>query len=302
MSMKTAKLFSCVMIAVCSAAATFGQAPAEAAAYRFVSWNIWGWGENVKYTPDKREGKAISAARAWNADVIALQEVSPNWWKSAFFKDLGADYGVVDGGDWSGVKHNPNPMLYRKDRLELLFSGRECYHFKLDYSKGYTWAAFKDKTSGAKFIAFSTHYWWKETGPESAFIRYTNSQRLIDGMERLRSISLAPVIGGGDFNCRVGSDALLLLERHGYSDAQKAAAKVVRDCTTWHDYPVKGQDGVFRGAMPEKGNSLTNALDHVFGDGCVKLLRHEVDVSADALDVSDHCPVVVDFSISVQRR
>ena len=64
------------------------------------------------------------------------------------------------------MKHNPNPLMYRKSRLELLFSGRECYHFKLDYSKGYTWAAFKDKSTGAKFITFSTHYWWKETGAE----------------------------------------------------------------------------------------------------------------------------------------
>ena len=270
---------------------------ANIAQYRFVSWNIWGWGEKVNYTPDKRDVKALNAVRAWNADVIALQEVSPNWWKSALFAELASEYGVVDGGDWSGVKHNPNPMLYRKNRLELLFSGRECYHFKLDYSKGYTWAAFKDKSTGAKFISFSTHYWWKETGAESDFIRYTNSQRLIEGMERLRSVLPAPVIGGGDFNCRVGTDALKLLERHGYSDAQKAAAKVVRDCTTWHDYPVKGTDGIFRGCFPEKENSLTNALDHVFADVCVRMLRHEVDISADAMDVSDHCPVMVDFAL-----
>ena len=270
----------------------------ESNAYRFVTWNIWGWGENVKYTPDRREAQAIRAVRAWNADVIALQEVSPNWWKSALFTELAGEYGVIDGGDWNGVKHNPNPLLYRKSRLEPMFSGRECFHFKLDYSKGYTWAGLKDKATGAKFITFSTHYWWKETGPESAYIRYVNSQRLIEGIERLRSISLAPVIGGGDFNCRTGCDALCLLERHGYSDAQKAAAKVVRDCTTWHDYPVKGADGVFRGAFPQKGNTLGNALDHVFADGCVKLLRHEVDAAADALDVSDHCPVIVDFTLA----
>ena len=270
------------------------------ATYRFVSWNIWGWGENVKYTPDKRDAKALSAVRAWNADVIAIQEFSPNWWKSSLLPALASEYGVVDGGDWSGVKHNPNPLLYRKSRLELLFSGRECFHFKLDYSKGFTWAAFKDKATGAKFISFSTHYWWKENGAESAFIRYTNSQRLIEGMERLRSIQLAPVIGGGDFNCRTGTDALQILERHGYSDAQKTAAAIVRDCTTWHDYPVKGADGVFRGMFPEKGNSLANALDHVFADGCVRLLRHEVDATADAMDVSDHCPVIVDFSLSAR--
>ena len=94
-----------------------------------------------------------------------------------------------------------------------------------------------------------------------------------------------------------GTDALQILERHGYLDAQKSAATVVRDCTTWHDYPVKGADGVFRGAFPEKGNTLANALDHVFADGSVNLLRHEVDAAADALDVSDHCPVIVDFSL-----
>ena len=194
------KLMTLLMVA--AALAAQGASSFEKADYRFVTWNIWGWGENVGYTPDKREVKAIQAARAWNADVIAMQEVSPNWWKSAFFKELSQDYGVVDGGDWTGVKHNPNPLMYRKSRLELLFSGRECYHFKLDYSKGYTWAAFKDKATGAKFITFSTHYWWKETGAESAYIRYVNSQRLIEGMERLRSILPAPVIGGGDFNCR----------------------------------------------------------------------------------------------------
>ena len=288
------KLMTLLMVAAALAAQG---ASSEKADYRFVTWNIWGWGEKVGYTPDKREVKAIQAARAWNADVIAIQEVSPNWWKSAFFKELSTDYGVVDGGDWNGVKHNPNPLMYRKSRLELLFSGRECYHFKLDYSKGYTWAAFKDKSTGAKFITFSTHYWWKETGAESAYIRYVNSQRLIEGMERLRSILPAPVIGGGDFNCRVGTDALQILERHGYSDAQKSATTIVRDCTTWHDYPVKGADGVFRGAFPKQGNTLANALDHVFADGAVKLLRHEVDAAADALDVSDHCPVIVDFSL-----
>lgn len=274
----------------------FSEPPAkEKGALRMMVFNIWGpfFGNPVA---EREDGVAATILRE-DPDVVALQETTPEWWASGLFGKLTDEYGVVEGG-WERANrhHNPNPLLYRKSRMEVVASGRSLFHWKLDYSKGYTWAIFREKATGACFTAFSTHFWWQENGKESDTIRLWDAEQLVQGLDRVRRIQPVPVIGGGDFNAKLGSDALSYLFDRGFADAQQVA-KTASSVTSWHDYPVRDWQGRYRGFVPRANVAADQSLDHVIANAGIEVLRHRVVRHPVAMDVSDHSPVVVDFML-----
>lgn len=269
--------------------------PKDPNAYRLMLFNIWGpfFGNPVA----EREDGVVTTILRESPDVVALQETTPEWWASGLFAKLTDDYGVVEGG-WERTNnhHNPNPILYRKTAFEVVASGREVFHWKLDYSKGYTWAIFREKATGRCFTAFSTHFWWRENGQESDTIRLWDAEQLVRGLDRVRHIESTPVIGGGDFNAKFGSDALTYLFDRGFSDAQRIA-KVSSPDTSWHDDPVRDWRGRYRGFVPRANVAADQSLDHVIVSAGVEVLRQRIVRHPAAMDVSDHSPVVVDFAL-----
>lgn len=258
---------------------------------RFLAANIWGdyFGNPV----EGRDASFTAVFKRYDPDLIALQEVTPNWWKSSLFKDLAADYGVI-GADEDPADYVP--LLYKKSRLELLESGFDAFDLKLDRSKRMTWAVLKVRKSGKTFIAFSTHYWWKG-GPENDSIRLTNSQMIASRLEKLQAKWNCPAIGGGDLNSRPGSDAHKLLNEKGFFSAQEIADSASPEASH-HGDPVKGPDGKYHGTPRKTGNVKANSIDHIFVEKAkihVKTMR--VILDQDALDVSDHSPIYTDFEL-----
>lgn len=269
----------------------FAEPPAkEPGAYRMMTFNIWGpfFGNPVA----ERTDGVVATIRRESPDIVALQETTPEWWKSRLFALLKDEYGVV-GDDRAGTqgRRTPNPILYRKALFDLVASGRDQFHEKLDASKGYTWATLREKATGRSFTTFSTHFWWQENGKESDALRLWNAERLAQGIVRD-----TPVIGGGDFNAKSGSDALSYLQGRGFSDAQQVA-KEASTCTSWHGYPVRDWQRRYRGYVPREHDTAQESLDHVIANAGIEVLRHRVVRHPTAMDVSDHSPVVVDFKL-----
>lgn len=260
---------------------------------RFMVFNIWG--DYFGNPPEERADNQIAVVSRYAPDVLALQEVTVNWWKSRLISELQAEYAVVSCAEEG--KTSFIPLFYRKDRFELLEEGTELFHAKLDQSKGITWAVLKDKRNGKTFVAWSTHYWWKGTD-ESNFIRTVNSQRICARLGALKAKWNCPSVGGGDFNCRVDSDPLNVLQDAGYFSAQEIANDASPEASH-HGDPVRGKDGKYHGFPRPAENVKAQSIDHIFLEKTAfTVLKERVVLDQDALDSSDHSPVYVDLKFN----
>ena len=296
----------CACVVAALAAAALQAAPA-ARPLRFMSFNIFGAGYGG-FGAEEREDRAIAVVRRQSPDVVSWQEVNAGWWKSRLFRDM-AEYGIVRGDEdealvRAGAKLserranwvNHEPLMYRKERLALLDSGLDFYHIALQVEKSLTWAVFEDKADGRRFIAFATHFWWQKNGAESDAIRELNARHVLDRVAAVRAKwGDLPVIGGGDFNCEKGSPALNAFAAAGYADAGEVAP-VRSKIPSEHGRLVRDEQGRCRGRVGKAGEKGHCMLDHVVFDlRGAKALRHDVVIDEEAIHISDHSPVVVDF-------
>jgi len=296
-------------IALCAGCRTAAPSQ-ETAPLRFLSLNVWG---DYFGNPVAEREAAMEAAILRDApDVVSLQEVTANWWASQMFRGLEkAGYGIVRGDEeaalrraaFSGrrtAKHiNHEPLLYRKDRLALLDSGTEFFHVALQASKSVTWAVLEDRVGKGRFVAFATHFWWQGNGAESDTIRELNARHvlcLLDGIRRKWGADI-PAILGGDLNSAEASLAHRMLISGGFVNAAGNADVKSPHCSH-HGNPVRGADGRYHGSMrPAKSDKPEFSIDHVYFTKGIHALRHEIGVYQEVLDVTDHSPVLVEFTL-----
>ena len=291
----------------CAAAFALVAMAAGAAPIRFMSFNIYGAGYGG-FMAEEREERAIAVVRRQAPDLISWQEVNGGWWNSRLFKEM-EEFGVVRGDEDEALvragavlaERRPNwvnnePLMYRLSRFKLLDSGLDFYHLILQKEKSLTWAVLEDRESGRRIIAFATHFWWKSNGEESDAIRELNTRHVLARIERIREKwGRLPVVGGGDLNCAKGAMALATFEQFGFADAGEVAP--VRSKTpSWHGHIVRDENGRCKGRVGgQKGDAM---LDHVlFSLDGFRALKHAVVTEEDAINISDHSPVVVDLEL-----
>lgn len=281
---------------------------------RFMTFNIFGAGYDPErggpggFKAEEREGRAMALVRRYSPDIISWQEVNEQWWPSPLFCGM-EEYGVVRGDEDEALvragadlsKRRPHwvnhePLMYRKDRLVLLDSGLDFYHISLQFEKSLTWAVLEDRSDRRRFIAFATHFWWKQ-GEEADAIRELNARHVLWRIDAIRAKwGNLPVIGGGDLNCVKGSLALKTFDQFGYDDAGETAP-VRSTVPSEHGALVRDAEGHCRGRVGKVGEKGHCMIDHVLCErGRVVPLRHDVVIDEDAVDISDHSPVVVDFA------
>ena len=297
-----------VAAALAAGAADLASDTAEAP-LKFMTFNIWG---DYFSNPVKERRAGVEATILKDMpDVVSLQEVTPNWYKCPMFAKLGkAGYALVRGDEAAALKRaafsgarkpkhsNHEPILYRKDRLTLLDSGTEFFHVSLQASKSVTWAVFEDKKSKWRFAAFGTHFWWQANGLESDTIRELNARHILSILADIRRKWGAglPAILGGDLNSTDKSIAHAMLRSGGFVNAASKADVRSPHCSH-HGNPERGADGKFHGSLrPAKDDTPARSIDHIYYTTGIHALRHEIVIDQTALDVSDHSPVVVEFT------
>ena len=287
--------------------ACLGRGDAEARGeLKFMSFNLWGdyFGNPVH----ERDLKAATYVLRHAPDIVALQETTPAFWRSRLFTRLDGEYGAVRReGD---PKAEFNPLLYRRRRLELVEGGTHVYAAEdnPEGSKGFAWAVLKDKATGRRLIAYSTHLWWKSNPPgEQAKhdrMRVNNARELLACIAALKGKhGDLPVVGGGDLNTTEnvrlsGRETPLNDWREaGYADAQYT----VKGASAWssnHGDPRRDALGVLRGRIMPEASDPKNSLDHVhYTSASVEPVSLLVDRAQDALECSDHSPVVFSFRL-----
>lgn len=274
--------------------------PSSESAFRFMSFNIWGdYFGNPARERDVDEAQIVRRA---NPDVVAFQEVTSGFWESRLFPSLTNEFEVVgrkmgrDGGD------SFTPLLYRRSRFDLVEAGSDVFCPELDGSKGTVWAVLRDRVSGKKLAVFASHFWWRYDGPGDDWVRLENARRLEMRMRELARKHGAALIGGGDLNASLDSWAMRHLVGKGLADAQTTAAESPRDFPTEHGDPVRDATGKYVGVNGKQGVDRVKPqfryLDHIFYDPTrISVRRFSLDISPEACAVSDHHPILADFTV-----
>ncbi len=192
-------------------------------------------------------------------------------------------------------KNNFTPVFYNKKRFNVIFSDWIRYDGLNDIdSKSITRAVFEEKTSGKRLAVFSTHFWWK-VGEEHTLQRLENVKQLKTAAEDIIERFGVPVIISGDLNNGLGAEQdtrpYKKMMCDGFSDIRHTA-KITTDSHTCHAYPVLNEnDEYVNGPVPYF------TLDYIltYGEKSLRPLKFEVLTSEDALNSSDHCPLIGEF-------
>ena len=288
--------------------------PAYAASLKFLTFNIWG--DYFKNPVSEREAGVEAAILKDIPDIVSLQEVTPNWYRSPMFANLGkAGYVLVRGDEDAALKRaafsgqktdrhiNHEPLLYRRETLTLLDSGVDFFHLTLQPEKSVTWAVLEEKASGRRFVAFATHFWWRSNGVESDTIRELNARHILLLLADIRRKWGAelPAVLGGDLNSRVDSIAHGMLRSGGFVNAASNADVRSPHCSH-HGNPKRGEDGKYHGSLrPREDDTPERSIDHVYYTKGIHALRHEIGIDQAVLDVSDHSPVIVEFEFETPK-
>jgi endonuclease/exonuclease/phosphatase family metal-dependent hydrolase len=256
---------------------------------KLMSSNIWGdyFGNEVDY----RDGQLAGIYRKYQPDVLGLQEMTPAWWASPIWEELNDLYSFVPAETLG--KTNYVPMLYNHNELEVIECRFRFYHEDLDYSKGYTMAVFRHIASGKVFAVFNTHFWW-QSGPVHDYARCYNAMELDQAMQKIMALYDCPVFFMGDLNCNYYSPAWRCLKKAGWVSSF-AIAEESSDFATLHGDPVRGDDNHYHGVTTDAPRE--NSIDHIGMAPDTIVLKQQVLTEQDALDATDHSPVLVKIDL-----
>jgi len=134
-------------------------------------------------------------------------------------------------------------------------------------------------------------------GEEDNQQRLQNVVQLKECCEKLVSQYDVPVIIGGDFNngknAEQGDMPYQTMLKEGFCDI-RLTAKETTELLTHHEYPFLNEEGIY-----EKGSFPERILDYIFTYSKSVIIPEKFDVliSQNALDSSDHCPLIGIFSL-----
>ncbi len=195
----------------------------------------------------------------------------------------------------SAAEKNFTPVFYNKERFDVVYSDWIKYSGLNDInSKSITRAVLEEKETGKRVGVISTHFWW-QIGEEHTQWRINNAAELKAAAEDIIERFGVPVIISGDLNNGLGAEQdtrpYEKMMQDGFTDIRHVAP-ITTDSHTCHAYPeLNENDEYVNGPKP----SFT--LDYImtYGENSLKPLRFEVLTSQDALNSSDHCPLIGEF-------
>ena len=264
---------------------------------RIYDQNIWG---NMK--PEHKIANRNLLIRdlilAYDPDVCGFQECNPKTSRAGdtpIAELLSSAY--VEAFE-EAAGYNFTPLFYKKESMTLIDEGWLLFDGKNDKnSKSVTWAILEEKATKKRAAFFSVHFWWKWESDEDTLQRRENARQLVVLCDELAKKYPVPFFVMGDLNsgegAHQGDDAYWIMKTLGMRDLRDLATEST-SMQTAHEYPVLNESGEYvEGGQPYK------TLDYIFGYGqspaAVESFR--VLTEQNALNSSDHCPLVLDFSL-----
>lgn len=268
-------------------ASLLGGAPApDAASLRAMSFNIrYNNPDDGEHAWPHRKDRVAQLIRFHRADVVGVQEALIGQ-----IRDLEQR---LDGYAWVGVGRADgeeggefSPIFYRTDRLKLLDHNTfwlsetpqqmGSVGWDAALPRVVTWARFRDRSTGATFVHFNTHF--DHRGEKAR----RESARLL--VEQVPSIAGdAPVLVTGDFNATPETDVYRRLTAE-LDDARMRAESPYGPGATFSGFEVTGE--------------LDRRIDYIFvrGDVAVQRFGTLTDQWRGKYP-SDHLPVIAEVVI-----
>lgn len=279
---------------------------AEGSDIRLMSNNSWNRDMNTNAWLAMREdcsartrSVGLSAVyMAYHPDVICFQEMT------AAMILLIRRYLKQNGYEYSLLTYTSSPeqkpytcILYRSDRLELIEQGHHDFAYGNDAnSKGYTWGLFEVRETGKRFIALSTHLWWKsETAePGSNDMRTRQAREIVGEASRLEGLYDCPVFVMGDFNTRTNTEAFRTFLENGFDDAFDISTVYADDFCGYHtcNNETFARETSLR---PYKNNAIDHIVVRNRGEAEVLTFDHARPYFY--IKLSDHYPLYVDVKL-----
>lgn len=244
-------------------------------------WSVGDW--------ERRKGPLDSAFKEINADVIAFQEMESFGGSNGNDVNLVLEWLLENNPDYGAAAvGNPQdfpstqPILYRRDRLEVLDQGWFFFSETPDviYSRTFngsfpafsSWAMFRDRETGKTFRTINIH---TDYGSRTNRLR---SVELVADRVTLWAASGETLFVVGDLNARLGDKTVRILQDAGVTFA-----------------PVKGSTYHLN-----RGLNLFGAIDHIGSIGQATLLGDPVVIRRrfDGEWPTDHYPVFAEFVLS----
>lgn len=279
---------------------------------RIMSNNVWDYGINnntwiAKGESSDNRNRFRQMAKVYLAyvpDVLSFQELSPRQYYSNFMlseiNKTGRNYKFVDGVFTFYVERNHTPIIYNEDTLTLIESG--AYVFPRGKgqnhdTKSYTWGYFEVKSSGYRFIAFSTHLWWKKDSaqPGSSLLRAEQMTMICNKANELIAKYGCPVFVMGDFNCRSSANEFQTMFRYDFADCHEIATEYSSNSSGRYVCNVNSFS-----YKPNAGTYKKNSIDHILVKNLKKsrVLTYNYALPNFFGKLSDHAPVYIDVRIN----
>ena len=246
-------------------------------------------------------------------DVICLQEAAPQHFMDNTSLNLRTYLHSIGYKDFNLVTEgSPHPVFYKTSAVKLVANGFE----KGPNWYGTAWALFQHKESGTYFGLGNSHFVagsMVSAGQSLNELQCQDAQALLRAKEKIleaavkegvENVDTIPLIFGGDYNCRLGSDPLQILEDGGLVNTRIAIEDqtMVDDYVTYGRGPSYNQEYDYHGlnSYPHgAGNGLNGSIDHVYlGNEGTSFTANQYRVIRNLIagGCSDHQPHYVDIS------
>ena len=147
-------------------------------------------------------------------DTVGIQEANATW-MNALRMNFSDYYGIVGEGRDGGNKGEAVPILYAKERYDLIESGTKWLTDTPDvpskmpgaqYTRNFTWALLEDKETKVRYLHLNIHL--DTAGTE---IRYAEAVMLMQFLQQYNDVA---VVLTGDMNARIDSAEMKLLRSY----------------------------------------------------------------------------------------
>ena len=297
------------------------------ATHRVMFHNVWyHYISGKSYRFGVHNGRyELSLIMGYHPDVFGMNEFFSEWRRQSEIIALLQENGYVEAQPEGETREMYNPVFYDPKRVKLLHCRYDTYgdlivgenkraiipseRYYTDDSK-YCWhsavtGVFETLETGERFALCNTHlesntFVPNQTPDEGDPLRAEQVTRvLIPAMRAVMEQYGVPVLVGGDYNSTVDRVACRLLKEAGFVNMRDVAELKNETCSC-HGYPVYSDalDAYVGGTHSCNGYHLS--IDQIFALDPQNELKAKVYHTLDddlVGYVSDHCPVILDFTI-----
>lgn len=201
---------------------------------KVVSFNILCVDRGENYLISDRAPRLKAVISPFDPDVIGIQEYRDAW--EPHFKEIFPEYEMYNAWRSDGWDRESGPILYKRDKFELLDKGHFWFSDTPEVMSGKEWdeifhcnriceyVVLREKLSGKCFAFMNTHFGFGKNGQRKSAELLT---------EYAKKFSDLPVFVTGDFNSTPDSNTYAELTKY-FTDVNAVTAK--DSGNTFHDF------------------------------------------------------------------